>query len=84
MQRKGCTSIPEIKDLAQDDPVWELVVHYMAALCVNIILLVSPERITIGGGIMQNLSLFPLIRARVQSILDGYIQVSSSYHFCNH
>ena len=35
----------------------------------------SPERIVLGGGLMQNLSLFPRIRARVTAMLNGYINV---------
>ena len=69
--------VPELKSLPEDDPLWDLVVHYMAGLCVSIILLVSPERIALGGGLMQNLSLFPRIRLRVQEVLNCYINVNT-------
>jgi fructokinase len=40
----------QLEALPSDHEVWEYVVHYVAALCVNLVLLVSPERIVLGGG----------------------------------
>jgi fructokinase len=36
----------------------------------------SPERIVLGGGVMQQTQLFPLIREELARILNGYIQVA--------
>ena len=41
---------------------------------VNIICIVSPQRGIMGGGVMQQAHLFPLIRQEVQTLLHGYIQ----------
>ena len=34
----------------------------------------SPRRIIIGGGVFQQAQLFPLVRAEVRRILNGYVQ----------
>ena len=40
----------------------------------NIILMLAPQRIIMGGGVMDQAHLFPLIRSEVQCLLNGYIQ----------
>ena len=62
--------LPEIKD---DDVVWELVAHYLAVLCLNVTLMISPEVIVIGGGVMNRGILFPMIRKELLKLLNGYI-----------
>ena len=44
----------------------------MASAIANIMLTLSPERIVLGGGVMQQAHIFPLIRGRVLEILQGY------------
>ncbi len=56
-----------------DHPAWELEAEYLAQMCVNVILTVSPEIIVLGGGVMQQTHLFPRIRSRVLSLLGGYV-----------
>ena len=34
----------------------------------------SPEKIILGGGVMQQKHLFPLIRQKALSLLNGYVQ----------
>lgn len=60
--------------LPEDHPAWELEAHYLALGLVNIITILSPQRIIMGGGVMQQSHLFPLVRNKVQSMLNGYIQ----------
>jgi fructokinase len=61
-------------DSASDaHPVWDLEAGYIAAALVNVILTVSPQRIVLGGGVMQREYLFPLIRAKVKELLNGYV-----------
>lgn len=61
-------------ELPKDHPAWALEAHYLALGLVNVITVLSPQRIILGGGVMQQAHLFPLIRAEVQSLLNGYIQ----------
>lgn len=60
--------------LPPDHPAWELEAHYLALGLVNIITILSPQRIILGGGVMQQHQLFPLIRSKVQTLLNGYLQ----------
>ena len=60
--------------LPADHPAWPLEAHYLALGLTNIITMLSPQRIIMGGGVMQMPQLFPLIRAEVQTLLKGYIQ----------
>jgi len=60
--------------LPPEHPAWELETHYIALSLVNFITTLSPQRIILGGGVMQAPQLLPLIRAEVQTLLNGYIQ----------
>lgn len=60
--------------LSEDHPAWELEAGYLAIGLVDFILTVSPERIVIGGGVMNNNGLIKLIRNRVKHYLNGYLQ----------
>ena len=41
------------ENLQDDDPVFTLEADYLAQMCVNLIMTVSPERIVIGGGVLE-------------------------------
>jgi fructokinase len=61
--------------LPEDHPAWPLEAHYLALGLVSIICILSPQRIILGGGVMERSFLFPMIRSEVQDLLNGYIQV---------
>ncbi|MBN2258886.1 MAG: ROK family protein [Anaerolineaceae bacterium] len=61
------------EELPLEHPAWELEAEYLAAGLVNLIMAYSPERIILGGGVMQQVQLFPLIREKVVSKLAGYV-----------
>ena len=61
--------------LPADHPAWPLEADYLAFGLVNIICILSPQRIIIGGGVMQQPQLFPLVRRRVQELLNNYLPV---------
>ncbi|MGH2541323.1 MAG: ROK family protein, partial [Ardenticatenaceae bacterium] len=60
--------------LPPDHPAWPLEARYLALALVNFICTLSPQRIILGGGIMQQSQLFPLVRGRVQELLGGYVR----------
>jgi fructokinase len=62
------------EQLPADDPTWNFEVHYLAHALANITYVLSPQRMIIGGGVMQQRHLFPRIRTELVSILAGYIQ----------
>lgn len=57
-----------------DHPAWELEADYIALALMNYICILSPQRIILGGGVMEQAQLFPMIRRKVQQMLNGYIQ----------
>jgi fructokinase len=59
--------------LPKDHPAWDLEATYIANALVNEIVIVSPQRIVLGGGVMENILLFPLIRHKVLEMVNGYI-----------
>ncbi len=63
--------------LPVDHPAWDLEAHYIALALVNYILTLCPQRIILGGGVMQQTHLFPMIREKVQTHLNQYLNVPS-------
>lgn len=61
----------ELKDNAE---VWDIEAYYLAQGIVNYILTLSPHKIVLGGGVMHQGQLFPLIRKKVAELLNGYIR----------
>ena len=61
------------EELHNNATVWEMESHYIAQAMVNLILIMSPRVIILGGGVMKNEALFPMIRKRVKKILNGYL-----------
>ena len=62
--------------LPDDHPAWDLEAHYLAMALVNFICTLSPQRIIMGGGVMEQKQLFPLVRQKVLALLNGYVQSS--------
>lgn len=61
----------ELKDRRE---VWDLEAYYIAQALTGYILTLSPEMIILGGGIMHQEQLFPMIRGYVKEMLGGYIK----------
>jgi fructokinase len=57
----------------EDEAAWALEAEYLALGLVNVICTLSPQRIVIGGGVMQQPTLLPRVRDRVRELLAGYI-----------
>lgn len=61
-------------DLPPDHPAWDLEAHYLALALHSFICTLSPQRIIMGGGVMAQPQIFPLLRQKVQASLRGYVQ----------
>jgi fructokinase len=59
--------------LDESHPQWEIEADYLGQLCAQLVLTVSPRRIIMGGGVMSQARLLPLIRPRLSHWLGGYI-----------
>ena len=66
------SSLPSLDD---SHDVWDICAYYIAALCANIVLTVSPERIILGGGVMNRTCLYEKVRRYTIQLLNGYIDV---------
>ena len=63
----------ELGNASADHPIWDIEADYLGQLCAQLALTVSPQRIVLGGGVMQHARLFAPIRARTQHWLGGYL-----------
>jgi fructokinase len=68
-KRWGCKA----ETLAEDHPAWMLEAQYLGYALAGFICTLSPERVILGGGVMQQSHLFPLVRSEVVSLMNGYI-----------
>jgi fructokinase len=50
-------------ELPPDHPAWTLEADYLAQACFQMACILSPQAIVLGGGVMDQRQLFPLIRA---------------------
>lgn len=79
---EGLASGPALADrwgqpaekLPVDHPAWELEAEYIGCALANIICILSPQKVILGGGVMQQSHLMPKIRTNVINNLRGYLQ----------
>lgn len=64
----------EARLLTERDEVWRLEAYYIAQAIVNYIMILSPQRIVLGGGVMHQTQLVPLIREEVSKQLNDYVR----------
>ncbi|MNM68025.1 putative fructokinase [compost metagenome] len=62
--------------LPQEHPAWEIEAFYIAQAISSVILLLSPKKVILGGGVMKQEQLFPMIREAVGRILNGYVSAA--------
>jgi fructokinase len=62
--------------LPEDHPAWALEAHYLALGLVNLACTLSPQRIVLGGGVMNQPHLFPLVRREFVALLNGYLRAT--------
>jgi len=78
---EGFASGPAIEDrwgtsaasLPPTHPAWDMEADYIAQALCNIICTLSPQKIILGGGVMQQFHLFQKIRQKTKDYLNGYI-----------
>jgi fructokinase len=61
------------QDLPVDHPAWALEAHYVALGLVNLVFTLSPQRFIIGGGVMQQPQMFPLVRKEFAQLINNYL-----------
>jgi fructokinase len=63
-------------ELAGMEAVWELEARYLALGLVSVICVLSPERIVLGGGVMSEPKLLPLVQREVSTLMNGYLDAA--------
>lgn len=60
--RKQLADSSGLAELTDDDPVWDACAYQLAQLCAQLIYIASPEKIRLGGGVMNRTCLYAMIR----------------------
>jgi fructokinase len=63
----------ELKSLDASHVQWQIEADYLGQLCAQLVLMLSPQLIVMGGGVLSQERLLPMIRQRTQHWLGGYI-----------
>jgi fructokinase len=56
-----------------DPKMWRLEANYVASALLNLIYILSPQRIIVGGGVAQHPTLLAMVRTRIGKLLAGYL-----------
>jgi fructokinase len=59
-------------DALESEAAWALEARYLALGLVSVISVLSPERIVIGGGVMENDGLHERVRQELLALMNGY------------
>ena len=60
-------------ELEPTHKAWEIEAYYLAQAIMNYTLVLSPEMIIFGGGVMKQEQLFPLMRESYKNQVNGYV-----------
>jgi fructokinase len=60
-------------DLPDDHRAWALEANYVALGILSIVLVASPHRVVVGGGVMDRPALLPMVRSRLRELMAGYL-----------
>jgi fructokinase len=63
----------QAEELPPDHPAWALEAEYLSLGIASYVYILSPQRIILGGGVMKQAHLFPLVRGRIRALLNGYL-----------
>ena len=62
-------------ELPADHDAWKFESHYLAQAVMSYALILSPEKIILGGGVMNQAHLLPLIQAELAHLMADYVEL---------
>ncbi|MEH6943248.1 ROK family protein [Bacillus sp. JJ722] len=68
-------------DLQNQQEVWEIEGYYIAQALMQYILVLSPKKIIIGGGVMKQKQLFPIIYRHVTKLINHYVELPAGSEY---
>jgi fructokinase len=72
-ERKSLNSVEDCININDDDEIWEFISYYIAQACLNLLYLVSVEKIIIGGGIINRIGLIQKVQTKFVEANNNYI-----------
>lgn len=73
-----------LDQLADASEAVDIIGYYLGQLAATCILLLSPQRVIFGGGVMQQHALYPVIRQTVSQYINGYVGIGASVAALEH
>jgi fructokinase len=67
-----------LDQLADTSGAVEVIGYYLGQLATTCILLLSPQRIVFGGGVMQQQALYAVIRSTALQLINGYVGIGAA------
>ncbi|WP_077302126.1 ROK family protein [Virgibacillus pantothenticus] len=61
--------------LAEHNYIWEIEAYYLAQALMNYYVILSPEKMILGGGVMKQVKLYTMIRKQFMKLLNDYMEV---------
>ncbi|NBJ68159.1 MULTISPECIES: ROK family protein [Clostridia] len=55
--------------------VWEIEAYYLAQALMNYYVILSPEKMIVGGGVMKQAKLYTMVQKQFMELLNGYMEV---------
>ncbi|TMN21741.1 ROK family protein [Lentibacillus cibarius] len=61
--------------LPSHDEIWDLEAYYLAQAVTNYMMILSLERIILGGGVMKQKKMYGMIRSKVREFVNDYVPI---------
>lgn len=62
------------EEATADHPAWDLEAHYLGIACANFLCTISPQKIILGGGVMEAPGMLEKVHRETQESLNGYLR----------
>lgn len=76
--------VKKAENLSKNSRQWDIEAYYLAQACVDVAMILSPERIIFGGGVSNQEQLFPKIRYEYDKMVGQYLEYPSLDEFIVH